>query len=444
MGRRAASLVALFMFGLRGLVGARRVLVPTVVVAAATAPGFWKYYTTSWDKGSDHAVHIMFIRDGKIPTYPLYHLSVQGVAKCLEVGAGQVQAWRPWSPVAAPADALGMYVDRLRRAAAVVLTLACAATAALSAGYLASRTGASTLALTVTCLGLALAMPLPTTTVLGRFASFGWGFPTPGHALYLGQISPNVWHNPTTIFAMPFAVALFRVATRAIEGFTLRVAVELAVVAILSVLAKPNYALALLPGVAVVLALSKHSWIDKVLRLIAAFILPLALLWGQAAVLVGPKGDIGEEMLISPFEVWGHFSSNIPLSALVGIAFPVSIVLAYRGRFDAEAPLKLAWMALGTGVLQYVVLIEGGERTMSGNWGWGMMLADHVLFLASCDFLLRQRADARKVLCYACFVLHVGCGVLSLRDIYRDDRAVIQQAVAVECGDMVAGEIGKS
>jgi hypothetical protein len=444
MGRSAASLVALFMLGWRSLVGARRVLVPTVVVAAATAPGFWKCYTTSVDNKSDHAVHLMLIRDGKIPTYPLYHLSVLGVAKCLEVGADQGHAWRSWSPVAAPAEALAVYVDRLRRAAAVVLTLACAATAALSAGYLASRTSASTLAITVTCLGLALAMPLPTMTFLGHVASAGWRFPTPGYSLYMGQISPNVWHNPTTIFAMPFAVALFRVATRAIEGFTLRVAVELAVVAMLSVLAKPNYALALLPCVAVVLALSPHSWIDKLLRLIAAFILPLALLWGQAAVLVGPKGNVGEEMLISPFEVWRHFSGNIPLSALVGIAFPLCIVLAYRGRFAAEAPLKLAWMALGTGVLQYAVLIEGGERVMSGNWAWGMTFADHVLFLASCDFLLRQRADARKVLCYACFLVHVGCGVLSLRDLYRDDHAVIPRAVAVNRGDMVAGEIGKS
>jgi hypothetical protein len=214
---------------------------------------------------------------------------------------------------------------------------------------------------------------------------------------------------------MPFAVTLFWVAIRAIENFTLRAAAELAVATVMCLLAKPNYVLALLPCVAIVLAYAPYPAVDKIERFIVAFAVPLVVLWGQAAVLVGPKGSTSEEMLISPFEIWERFSHNIPLSAFVGIGFPLFVLLAYRGRFGSEMPLKVAWVALGTGVLQYSVLIEGGERATAGNWGWGMMFADHVLFLASCEFLLRQRLDSRKVLCVVVFLLHVGCGLFSLR-----------------------------
>ena len=157
-------------------------------------------------------------------------------------------------------------------------------------------------------------------------------------------------------------------------------------------------------------------------RLLAAFTLPLIVLWGQAAVLVGPYGRATEEMLISPFEVWDRFSQNIPLSAFVGIVFPLSVLLVYHGRFATETPLKLAWVALGTGVFQYSVLIEGGERSTAGNWGWGMMFADHILFLASCDYVLRQRLDARKAICCAAFLVHVGFGIFSLRQCMIDPK----------------------
>jgi hypothetical protein len=414
------------VFVARWLFGTRRVLVPTIVVAVAMAPVFWRYYIASGDDSSDHAAHIKMIREGKIPTYPLFHLSVQGLATGIEIYADQLQAFRSWPPLAAYVEGVGRltYGDRLCQAAAAVLTLACTATAALSAGYLASRTRASTFALTVTCLGLALAMPFPTVAFLEilRPTNFWRANPTPGHGIFLGQVSPNVWHNPTTIFAMPFAVALFRLAIRAIEGFTVRTAVELAVATMLCLLAKPNYVLALLPCVVVVLALSPVSWIDRVLRFVAAFILPLAILWGQAAVLVGPKGDVGEEMVLSPFEVWEHFTRNIPLSTFVGIVFPLCVLIAYHGRFRTEMPLKVAWVALGTAVLQYCFLIEGGDRKMNGNWGWGMMFADRVLFLATCDYLLRQRLDAKKVICYACFLFHVACGLYYLRRCMIDPR----------------------
>src|SRR5207245_4270936 len=72
-------------------------------------------------------------------------------------------------------------------AAAFLLAFATGLRTWLTASYLSCARRLDPVALTLLCLALALAMPLPN----------WWKFP----GIYLGQIWPNVWHNPTAIFA---------------------------------------------------------------------------------------------------------------------------------------------------------------------------------------------------------------------------------------------------
>jgi hypothetical protein len=365
-----------------------RVLIPTLAVATGAHFVFQRFYECG-DNSSDHAAHLDFIRKGTIPIYPLYHFSVQALA--------------------------GWDNQNLVKSAPVVLTLAVTAVAALSAAYLAARTRATTFTLTVVCLILSVVMPLPTIQFFRDFSTFYWDSPSPpGSGIFLGQITPNVWHNPTTIFAMPFAVAAYWAAVSALDNFSMRSAVVLGVTMVLSLLAKPNYVLAMLPCLGLALAAKPMSLVDKIMRLFVVFVLPLVVLWGQAAVLVGPKGSTSEEMLIAPFDIWQRFSKNITVSSFVGVVFPLCVLFAYRGRFDGETPLKFAWVVLGMSVLEYSLLKESGERATAGNWFWGTVFADHILFLASCEYLLRQRLDLRKVACWFVLLLHVGTGGVNL------------------------------
>src|SRR6516164_9122585 len=108
MGRNAGpvALVArLFLSGWRGVLKMRRVLIPTVVVAAAVAPVFWRHCRAG-DLTSDHEVHVGYIRARKMPTYPLYHLSVDGLGKCLEIYASAAQAPGSWLPFQRHAETL--------------------------------------------------------------------------------------------------------------------------------------------------------------------------------------------------------------------------------------------------------------------------------------------------------------------------------------------------
>ncbi|MEX0679210.1 MAG: hypothetical protein WD063_19195, partial [Pirellulales bacterium] len=61
------------------------------------------------------------------------------------------------------------------------------------------------------------------------------------HRIYLGQISPNIWHNPTTIVCCPLVILLFFAAARFLRLGRLGDLVAVGLLAALSVLAKPNY-----------------------------------------------------------------------------------------------------------------------------------------------------------------------------------------------------------
>jgi hypothetical protein len=372
---------------------ARKVAIPTVLLTTAAMFVFLRFYVwTAYPQQTDHANHLSLIERGLIPTYPLYHWTV------LLFSLGRAHFYRP--------------------AAAVALTLATAATTALSAAYLLHRSRRPIWCVTAVCVGLAVVMPLPKWIWLLQL--FG-AAPSSDEGLYIGQISPNVWHNPTTIFAMPFAIALFWCATCVLEHFTLRSALALGFMLALSAFAKPNYVLALAPCLALALAMQRMPLADKVLQLVAAFLPPLLLLYGQATWFIDPKGGHAADLILfEPLTVWEFYSRNITYSAFAGIAFPLAVLLAYRGEFSAETPLKLAWATLGMATFQFVMLKEAGEGGVAGNWSWALIFSDHILFLVSCEYLIRQPRDWRKVFCFGCFLLHVACGSICVAQCMQD------------------------
>jgi hypothetical protein len=219
-------------------------------IVAVFLPVFLRIYLT--DNVSDHARHLDFIREGKIPVYPLFH-------------------WSVW---------LASGFD-MRYAATVILTLATVATALLSLAYLRRSPLRS--------FALAEAAAIPTALVPNTQAL--------SNPLHIGLVKPNVVYNPTTIFAMPFAVATFWLATRSLRSLTLPVAVGLMTLLSLSELAKPNFAMALIPPLAVALWSRPMAFSGKIIRLSIVFLLPLFVLYAQSTI--SPTGHVGIEPFLS-------------------------------------------------------------------------------------------------------------------------------------------------
>jgi hypothetical protein len=384
-----------------------------VLAAAATAlavPVFWRLVGEA-DPASPHTDHVYHVRlalealrTGVWPPRPFYHACLLALSGGRGVAVGV--------------------------AAIAVLALAAGARTYVSARYLTRARPVPFGGLALLCLALAVAMPLPNwwNFIGERFQSevahFGprmpawlWSLPS----VYHGVASPNVWHNPTGIFAAPFALVLFLAGLRALGQPSPRSAALVGGAMVLSALAKPNYVLAFGPclGLALLAVLVRAVRAGRLgggnaaALLLLAFAPAALVLWQQFGAVTGETGK-PNRLSVAPWAVWSKESPNIPASVLLGVAFPLTASLLYGREAAREGPLLLAWATLGVAVAQFALLSESDpERSGHGNFGWGLVFADAVLFVAAGEFLLRQ-SGLRRVAAFGVLGLHALSGAVCL------------------------------
>jgi hypothetical protein len=334
----------------------------------------------------DHRVHLLFALgtlSDPVP-HPLFHETVLLTMRL----AGE------------------SYFDGARRCAAVVLALAVAVR-----GWLTHRELAPTLPpaeAAVACFALAVAMSLPN----------WWNFP----AIYSGQIHPNVWHNPTTIFAAPFAVLVFLAAMRYWEAPGLGPAAAVGLWSAMCALAKPNFLLAFAPcfGPLFLALLARQLWRGQLTpsgafaRLVAAFAPPL---WVLALQYLCNFGD-GARVVWQPLGVWRAVSRNVPASAALGLAFPLVAAACYPRQLAGDRRALFAWAVLAVAVAEFGLLAERSDasagRYYAGNFVWALMPASYLLFVESCRLIGRQGWGNRATVCAAVLGLHAASGTFYL------------------------------
>lgn len=307
-------------------------------------------------------------------------------------------------------------LDQLRRAAQAVLALLVLIKLALSLGFaraLLARAGSRLAPASALLLALALffVAPLP-----------NWWRP---EDIYLGQLSPTVWHNPTVIAALPLAVASFwafllpplrRARDEGVTGVLLG----------LSVLAKPNFALAFLPaaGLLRLFGNGRARFVHKLTALAIVSTPPvLALGWQYHQALATGLAVAGEGVLtVQPLEVWQGFSPHPLVSALISLAFPLAVAVLVGRSARLGRALAAAWLLALVAVAQFALLAEPGPRLDDGNYYWGVVPAVYLLFLVSaCELLARGQDPApepgwrgsrrARLACWAILALHAASGV---------------------------------
>jgi hypothetical protein len=325
-----------------------------------------------------------------------------------------------------------------RQSAVVVLAFALALRGWLS--YREVRGTMPAVKAAVACLVLAVAMALPNWWRLppdypDTVGLDNWwnAYPT----VYLGVVNPTVWHNPTAIFAAPFAFLLFHQAALYLEAPGIQLACTVGITSVLCALAKPNYLLAFLPIFGLVLVAEAYRAIRRnklskgraLLYAVAAFALPIAALAGQYLYTfsLGAKNGV----TFKPWLVWSAFvdsptdpdiyyqirplvlMSRIPFAILLGVVFPVAVAACYPREVWWDRRTSLAWMVLGLAVTEYALLAEKFLPT-SGNFYWALVPASYILFLVSCRLVGGQPRSWRSVLCFAVLGLQAASGVIYL------------------------------
>lgn len=222
---------------------------------------------------------------------------------------------------------------------------------------------------------------------------------------YIGQGSPNVWHNPTIAACYPFAlicVYLFVEMIRRPEGDIHMVDyVRFGFFLLLSVLAKPCFIQIFIPAAAVVLLMALVRTKGKSLLFSIKFAcscLP-GCLW---CVLIFFLSFISQNTAdnsgigIGFFDVWRLYTPNIAVSLLLATAFPCAyLVLKYRN-IKSKHFMSFAWICFLFGVLEYGFLKETGARFSDGNFAWGYSVSLTILYVFTASGFFGSFADRTR------------------------------------------------
>ena len=214
--------------------------------------------------------------------------------------------------------------------------------------------------------------------------------------IYLGTISSQPWHNPTYLIMKPFAILCFfwfydlfntkkeekiKILSKSVSKQNTNTVI-LAVFLLLSMSAKPSFFLVFGPALGVFLIIevirSRFRIFPFACKILIATVPSIALLPLQY-VLRWTSQD--SSLIFAPFVVWKLFSSNIPLSFVLSFAFPLFVCILLRKSIIGDKLLFLSVITGVLGILEYVLLAEGGEWIVHGNMAWGSMSASMILFI---------------------------------------------------------------
>lgn len=218
----------------------------------------------------------------------------------------------------------------------------------------------------------------------------------------IGYINPIVYHNPTSIaarlFVIPLSLLAFRIfLAQPYRNLNHRVYVMLlsAPLVLLSILAKPSYAFALLPacGLFALWRVYRRQRVDWLL-LLGGFCIPGGLLSGLLYLLAYASAESESAIRIGVFTFIHSWipTWRIPIQFLLSLVFPLAVFALYFARARRNLYLIMCWVIFAVSVLPVYFLYEDGTRAGHGNLIWGSYNAIFLLMFASLLFLVKQHA----------------------------------------------------
>ncbi|MBD2143828.1 hypothetical protein [Sphaerospermopsis sp. FACHB-1194] len=215
-----------------------------------------------------------------------------------------------------------------------------------------------------------------------------------GGYYYLGNTPPNIWHNSTTIFLMPFALLLFWQSYEQIKTPKADRIVWISLLIILNIIIKPSFFFVFLVCYPIFFikqfGWTKLTFVNLIPLLIGCFMLGIQYL-GHYIWYIGSLTEGGDHgVTISLFTVWSHFSPNIPLSLLGSLLFPLLCIILHWKTAVNHLLIKYACFQYLIAITIYALLMETGLRQYHGNFGWQCIVASYILYLSASILLIEK------------------------------------------------------
>lgn len=216
---------------------------------------------------------------------------------------------------------------------------------------------------------------------------------------YEGQFSINPIFNPTHMAVKPFGLLAFAVAIDLILRYKGKetilftgaktqkwLYVLFGFFLFMSTLTKPTFMYMLLPAgviyVLIELVISlirkdgswKKTW-NFMWKLACACIPSLIyLILEYSAFYFWGGTNADAEIAIYPlFTAWHLYSANVPASILMGMSFPLWMVVTNPKYFIQSVEGRLSFLAYTVGTLEFSLFVETGDKLGHLNFSWPMM-----------------------------------------------------------------------
>jgi hypothetical protein len=235
--------------------------------------------------------------------------------------------------------------------------------------------------------------------------------------IYLGKITPNVWHNSTTIFLMPFAIMLWYYSYKFLERADKKLFIPISFLIIINLLAKPSYLFVFFVAFPIA-SFIRYRFNKIFFYSVIPIAIGLTLLYLENKMIFHSQqfnvgnADLGFE--IAPFKVWKHYSKIIPLDLLLSFIFPISVIVLCWKNIRSD---RLFWYTISQLFIALLILAlfsETGRRWYHGNFFWQAYVVSYLVYLYSLIKYLQfgwPAKNSRRTIPLVLIIMHVGFGI---------------------------------
>ncbi len=222
--------------------------------------------------------------------------------------------------------------------------------------------------------------------------------------IFFGQSSPNIWHNVTLWAVKPFALLTILFLLKAIDSKNNNLYGLTAIFLILSIFAKPSFVIIFMPSLFIYMLMVK-LYRDKnfLTFFILLSIVSIAIL-GYQYLHTFTTSD--SHIVFDFLGVWSLSSQNIPMSIILGLAFPLFFTLSERKILN-DKYILISWIQIVVSLILYTCLAQSGKYYGHGNFGWSYAIAMSLLYLFSIVKFFEIYSEMTKIKRYLLLLLLV-------------------------------------
>jgi len=255
--------------------------------------------------------------------------------------------------------------------------------------------------------------------------------------------SGNNWHSENyhgmRAISVLFFIFLIDIVDDYLERFSVKQMLISAVLLSVINAIKPNFILGIAPALLVMMIAdiikSKGHGIKHWFMFGISVLLSLPVLLWQYFVNFDPSVETSENT--SLFFVFGGvltLEAHPFLEFILGMAFPISVLIIHRRIFRENKFYRLCLAGLLFAFLELFFIAESGERFYDGNMGWGFEFFIYFIFLicisvyyrnivtfladkkrrqSLTEYCMTRKKEALKLLIPGLLLIwHIGCGLL--------------------------------